>query len=170
MEQQSNSTEHRLKTEMPQDHDPMLEPSRNEEDDRDNKKPSKHGRATDRWSRHATDFWLWELCATVTSLLSLVAIVLILRLHEGRPLPAWPLSITINSLISIFSTIMRWTLLVPIAAGIGQAKWHWFQQYHTLGDVEVYDQASRGPMGALKMLWCIRWRWGFDCSSKGLSH
>lgn len=94
----------------------------------------------------------------LVSLLSMLAIVLVLRLHEGRPLPTWPFSITINSLVSVFATIMKATMLVPIAAGISQAKWHWFRQLHPLNDIEVYDQASRGPWGALKLLWNIRWR------------
>ncbi len=94
----------------------------------------------------------------LVSLLSMVAIVLVLRLHEGRPLPTWPFSITINSLVSVFTTIMKATMLVPIAAGISQMKWHWFQQHHVLNDIEVYDEASRGPWGGLKLLWSIRWR------------
>ena len=114
--------------------------------------------SSNRWSRIATYQWIWELCALLVSLLSLVAIVLILRLREERPLPDWPVSITINALISIFATVMSATMSVPIAAGVSQAKWSWFQQYHALSDVEVYDQASRGPWGALKMLWNIRWR------------
>jgi len=112
----------------------------------------------DRWTHFTTDRWIWEICAMLVSLLSMLAIVLVLRLHEGRPLPTWPFSITINSLVSVFATIMKATMLVPIAAGISQAKWHWFRQLHPLNDIEVYDQASRGPWGALKLLWNIRWR------------
>lgn len=115
-------------------------------------------RSLSRGRRFATDWWTWELCAILTSLISLAAIVLVLLLHEGRPLPDWPWSITINSLVSIFATIMSGTMLVPVAAGIGQAKWHWFQKDHALSDIEIYDQASRGPWGALKMVWQIRWR------------
>lgn len=93
------------------------------------------------------------------SLICLVAIILILRLHDGRPLPEWPFSITINALVSVFATLMGATMLMPIAEGISQAKWHWFQDIHTLSDIELYDRASRGPYGALKMLWGIRWRY-----------
>lgn len=121
-------------------------------------KASRRQRAHSRWSHRATDWWLWELCSLLCSVISLVAIVLVLRLHEGRPLPQWPFSITINSLVSVFATIFSATISVPVAEGISQAKWQWFQQYHTLEDIEVYDRASRGPWGAVKMLWSIRWR------------
>lgn len=155
----SERKQHHVETDMPQDHHAMLEQSGTDKLGKLSEKTSKPGRRTERWSRFATDRWIWELCAMLMSLSSLVAIVLVLRLHDGRPLPDWPFSITINSLVSIFSTIMGFTLLVPIAEGISQAKWHWFQQYRALRDVEVYDQASRGPWGSLKMLWGIRWRW-----------
>lgn len=112
-----------------------------------------------RCSHLATDWWLWELCATMTSLISFLAIILILRLHEGRPLPDRPFSITINSLVSIFATIMKAAMLVPIAEGISQSKWLWFQQHHALQDIEIYDRASRGPWGALKMVFNIKWRY-----------
>lgn len=151
--------QHQIEITTPPDHQSILEQSENyEELDMPTGKGSEHTRAMDRWSRLPTDWWIWELLALLCSVISLVAIVLVLRLHEGRPVPDWPFSITINSLLSIFATIMSATMLVPIAEGIGQGKWHWFQQYHALRDMEVYDQASRGPWGALKMLWGIRWR------------
>lgn len=151
--------QHQIEITTPQDHQSILEQSKNyEELDMPMEKGSKRTRAMGRWSRLATDWWIWELSAMLSSLISLVAIVLVLRLHEGRPVPDWPFSITINSMISIFATIMSATMLVPIAESISQAKWQWFQQHHALKDMEVYDQASRGPWGALKMLWRVRWR------------
>ena len=122
------------------------------------RKGSKHAPATSHKPRLKTYWWIKELSALLVSILSFLCIVLTLRIHEGRPLPDWPLSITINSLVSVFSTVMGMTLLVPLTEGISQAKWHWFVNYHPLSDMEVYDQGSRGPWGALKMLWKIRWR------------
>ena len=121
-------------------------------------KDSKYTLPTSIWSRLETDWWIKEIGAMLISILSLLCIVLILRIHEGRPLPDWPLSITINSLVSIFSTIMGMTILVPLEQCISQAKWHWFQEYHPLADMDMYDRGSRGPWGALRMLWDIRWK------------
>ena len=46
----------------------------------------------------------------------------------------------------------------PRTAGVSQAKWHLFRQVHALNGMKVYDQASRGPWGALRLLWNIRLR------------
>ena len=121
-------------------------------------KGSEHTPATAHWSRLEIDWWIKELSALLISLLSLLCIILTLRIYDGRPLPNWPLSITINSMVSIFSTIMGMTLLVPLTEGISQAKWLWFRNYHPLSDMEVYNRASQGPWGALEMLWIVRWR------------
>ena len=141
-----------------QDHQPMLERSRDNEDPARDTQHSRYTRATSRLSRLETDWWIKEISATLISILSLLCIVLVLRFHEGRPLPDWPFSITINSLVSIFSTIMGMTILVPLEECISQAKWHWFQEYHPLADMDMYNRGSRGPWGALRMLWVIRWR------------
>ncbi len=121
-------------------------------------KGSEHTPATAHWSRREIDWWIKELSALLISLSSLLCIILTLRIYDGRPLPDWPLSITINSMVSIFSTIMGMTLLMPLAEGISQAKWLWFRKYHPLSDMEVYNRGSRGPWGALEMLWIVRWR------------
>lgn len=108
-----------------------------------------------------TSCWFWEILALLVSLLALVMIFLILYLYQGRYVREWPYTITINALIAIFSTVLKAALFVPVAASISQAKWDWFhrQEGQTLADMEVYDQASRGPWGALRMLIVIRWRY-----------
>ncbi|MCJ1428148.1 hypothetical protein MMC29_006056 [Sticta canariensis] len=104
--------------------------------------------------------WIWEILALLVSILALMMIVLILYLFQGRSLLDWPCPITINSLIAICSTVMKAALSVPVAASISQAKWDWFHQEEgqTLADMEIYDQASRGLWGAMRMLTEIRWR------------
>ena len=90
-------------------------------------------------------------------------IVLILYLFQGRSLLDWPCPITINSLIAIFSTVMKAALSLPITASVSQAKWDWFHQEggQALADLEMYDQASRGLWGAVRVLTEIRWRYIF---------
>jgi hypothetical protein len=113
----------------------------------------------DHYIQAAIDHWLFEALALWLSSVSLAAIVIILVVHVNRPLPRWPLSITINALISVFAVIMKSALLVPVASAIGQSKWYWFGgRPHPLADIQVYDDASRGPWGSLLMLFSIRWR------------
>ena len=48
---------------------------------------------------------------------------------------------------------------MPVAQGISQLKWTYFQQRpHRLAELQVFDDASRGPLGSLQLLWKIRWK------------
>ena len=44
-------------------------------------------------------------------------------------------------------------MVLSVAAAIGQSKWLWFQDdSRILQDIELFDDASRGPLGSLRML------------------
>lgn len=47
-------------------------------------------------------------------------------------------------------------LLVPITACISQLKWSYFESPRSLSQMQVFDDASWGPRGALLMLWKTR--------------
>ena len=59
------------------------------------------------FSARFRDWWLWELMGSILSILCMVAIVAILAAYDRKPLPEWPYSITLNSLLSILSTIAK---------------------------------------------------------------
>jgi hypothetical protein len=63
------------------------------------------------------DYWWKCLVACAVMLCSLMAIILILALHQDRPLPNWPFSITLNALISTMLAILKSSMLAIIAAG-----------------------------------------------------
>lgn len=96
-----------------------------------------------------------------------MAIILVLSLYNGHPVLDLPRVINANAILAIFSTSMTAALSVPLALSISQAKWKWFHDDQGGGkpfsDLEVYDQASRGPWGALVMLGKIRWRCSLYC-------
>ena len=48
-------------------------------------------------------------------------------------------------------------LLLAVAESISQYKWLYFRGNgsKTLGDLQTYDTASRGPWGALQMLFTV---------------
>lgn len=108
--------------------------------------------------------WLWELLALIICIASLLAIIVTVSIRHGRPPPIFPLGITINAAVAIHSTIMKTTMLYCAAEAVSQSKWIWFgREARNLSDVDLYDQASRGPWGALIMLWRVRWRCVFPC-------
>ena len=61
--------------------------------------------------------WWKTIAAVVIMLVSLTAIILILAIHQNKPLPDWPFSITLNALISIMVVILKSSMLAIIAAG-----------------------------------------------------
>ena len=110
-------------------------------------------------ARHSFFFYWWqEIVATIIMLIALAGIILILGLHEGKPLPKWPYSITPNSLISTLVTIMKAMMLAVLASGLSQTKWLWFKEARPLEHYSIYDKASQGPKLASQLLWVLRGR------------
>jgi len=44
-------------------------------------------------------------------------------------------------------------MMVAVAAGISQQKWNWFsRRARVVKDLQVFDDASRGPWGSIKLV------------------
>jgi hypothetical protein len=103
------------------------------------------------------EFWAWEWTALIVSFLAVTASAITLRIFDGRPIPQWSWhskGISVNSLLSLLSTLSRASLLMPIDECMGQLMWLRFAaQQHRLADVRMYSEATRGPLGALKLMW-----------------
>lgn len=107
----------------------------------------------------ASQWWLWELLACFGSLLGLIAILVFLKVYDSRPQPQWPSYITINTVISLLTAVMKAPLLLSTAACISQTKWiHYQANPRPLTDFVVYDNASRGPLGSLSLMWLLKGR------------
>jgi hypothetical protein len=96
----------------------------------------------------------WWLCiaSLIVSILALGAIIILLALVDGKTLPKLPLSITVNTYVSFFGAIAKASMLVAVAESISQLKWLWFRQPRTLEDMQIFDDASRGPLGAAMLI------------------
>lgn len=88
---------------------------------------------------------------------------------DQQPVPNWVLSqsvrghtigfsLSINSIISIFSTVVKSLILIPVAASIGQLKWLWFSDGHKLSDFQRFEAARSGPLGAVLLFWAMKGR------------
>ncbi|KAF2135590.1 uncharacterized protein K452DRAFT_347514, partial [Aplosporella prunicola CBS 121167] len=109
--------------------------------------------------RTVSDLWLWEIVSNFISIACIVVIAVILSVFDGKALSQWQPPIKPNALISIFATIAKATLLLPVAECISQIKWLYYgKEYRSLVDVQCFDQASRGPWGSLMFLWRFRAR------------
>lgn len=76
----------------------------------------------------------------------MIAVVALLMVADGSPLPKLPLSVTVNTYISFCIAIAKAAMLVPVAGSINQLKWLWFRQSKVLQDIQILDEASRGPL------------------------
>ncbi|KAI1656830.1 hypothetical protein F4813DRAFT_397115 [Daldinia decipiens] len=102
----------------------------------------------------ALGVWKFQLFASLLSSASVIGLAVIAATFSGRPLSDWPLDvISINGVVAILTTLMKGLMMVLIADSIGQAKWSWFsrdrQEGRSLIDLELIDNASRGPWGSL---------------------
>ena len=117
--------------------------------------------------------WKWEILALVTAIGLLVATFVTLRAYDDNEYSDWPYSINLNTLLAIYTTILRALLLIPIAQGemnhppgcpmpsadpchprisvISQEKWNWFLRPQPLHHLESFDLASRGAWGSARL-------------------
>lgn len=108
------------------------------------------------WNRIAnpfSDWWMGELLAILVSIVTFIAIVIILRKYENRTLPKLPHNVSLNLVVSTLATVSKSSLLLAVASAIGQFKWLWISaKYHPLRDLQIFDEGNRGPLGASKLL------------------
>ena len=100
------------------------------------------------------DCWYGEIMAMIFSLVCFCAIAILLRVYENKPVPLLPHGLTLNAMVSVLATGSKSALLFSVASNIGQWKWIWYreQKMRKLSDLQVFDDASRGPLGAIQLL------------------
>ena len=101
----------------------------------------------------ANGSWALEIVSLFVSAAAVAGIIVILAHFNNRPLPEWPLNITLNTLIALLSTLANANLAIPLQSGLSQLKWIRFKAGRApLTDMEAFDDASRGTWGALLLL------------------
>jgi hypothetical protein len=97
----------------------------------------------------------------------MIAIVVVLALRiDGKPRRSWTLPLAPNTVIALFSTLSKSAILLVITACISQLKWIYFgRRGHRVMDLQIFDDASRGPIGAISLI--MRIRWGATIASFG---
>jgi hypothetical protein len=105
--------------------------------------------------RATLDTWFYEGAALAFSVGCLVALAVMLSICKGQETPRLPYNITLNALVSILATAAKSSLLFAVAGTLGQVKWAWFTDRRELADMQVFDDATRGPWGAIVLL-CSR--------------
>ncbi|KAI0466553.1 hypothetical protein F4859DRAFT_507332 [Xylaria cf. heliscus] len=116
------------------------------------KPPSK----VSRWDR-LNDGWAPEIFSQVCSLLFLLALIILLSRLDGRPLSTWTIAVSPNAVVAILSIASKASLIYALGQTLSQLKWlHLTKKPNSLEDLQHYDDASRGPLGAIRMFWTVR--------------
>lgn len=100
------------------------------------------------------DAWLWEVLGLLLSLANIIAIAIVLVLLNNKALSSWKMPIRPNALVSVFASISKSALILPITECISQFKWLYYSKSERrLQELQFFDDASRGPLGSLLFLW-----------------
>lgn len=112
------------------------------------------------YTRYFEEWWLWELLSAILGLLAMVAMYWLLSQHNDRRLPQWGsvfgAEINLNAVLSLLGLVIKSSLMLAVLECISQLKWTWYSKtYRSLEDLHVFDNASRGPIGAIWILFKV---------------
>jgi hypothetical protein len=101
--------------------------------------------------------WLWELIASVFSVACMAAVIGVLLYEQGKPLDQWEQGLGRNipptAVVSVLGTMGKTSCIVAVAEIISQLKWvHFKTKSQKLIDLQLFDDASRGPWGAFMLV------------------
>jgi hypothetical protein len=97
--------------------------------------------------------WLWEITGCVVSIIALALIVLVLVISDGKPLPRLPWKIKLGSVLSVLVVFLEGGASLAFASCMCQIMWIRFRKRHcSLTDIDLYEGASRGIWGSVKLL------------------
>ena len=105
------------------------------------------------WTWFNTDSWALEGLALAVSVATVVTILVMLATYNGCPITDWNYAVAPSSLLSILSTLLQGTVTFVMGSSLGQLKWIWHhQRKRVLYHFQLFDGASRGPMGSTSFL------------------
>ncbi|KAI1033882.1 hypothetical protein LB503_011064 [Fusarium chuoi] len=136
-------------------------PGRDVDTDEIELNPTRESSRRSRYVRHgtfSTHGWGLELLSSCTTLVLFAGMVAIFCSMKNKPYSEWPLSISINTTIAILSTACTAAMMHNVSAFIGQLKWlHFKRSPQNVINVERFDEASRGPLGAILLIFKGPW-------------
>lgn len=95
------------------------------------------------------------MLGVLCGVLSMVALIGILKHYQNKPASDWNFFLHINTVVNILATIGTTTLATPIESGLSQLKWMRFKGSKggaPLDDLNFLDEASRGTVGRANLL------------------
>lgn len=115
---------------------------------------------THKISHWASTWWIWETSACFVAMTVHIAMIALLNIYKDARVSSWTNRWTLNSNIALMITVIKGAALIPVASALGQLKWRRFRNYREIQDMDVFDEASRGTLGSLRLLLHLRF-WHF---------
>jgi hypothetical protein len=105
------------------------------------------------------DTWTFEIIAFVFSVLASGCLIYLLVSFNEQPVFKWH-GLSLNTIVSIVSTISKTLMTFIVSAGISQWKYIDFSKNkRKLIEFDRLDSASRGPLGSSTLLWKTRFKY-----------
>jgi hypothetical protein len=111
--------------------------------------------ATYNASDNVFERWLFEILSLLVSAACMVAIILIYVQIKNQPMSKNESPLT---WINVLGKVSSAALIVPTSETLGQLNWNWFHNSKAMWDFEIFDKASRGPIGALMLIYRTKGR------------
>jgi hypothetical protein len=112
--------------------------------------------------------WFWEISACFLLAGVLIGISWRLAVQNGKPLPQWPLSVTINSLLTFHIYVVKAAMLFIIDSTITQCQWLWFDKERPLYDAVQYNEAVNDLLPSVLIFLNEFWRFRRPLTTFGI--
>ena len=99
--------------------------------------------------------WLFEIVSCLISASCMAGVISIYFWLKGKPIAEAGILLTAAN---VLGKVASAALIVPTSEALGQLKWNWFHNSKAMWDFEIFDKASRGPWGAVMLLFRTRGR------------
>ena len=96
--------------------------------------------------------WMLEMSAAALCVSCSIAIAIVLAVWSDHPVPQLSKGITVNAIVSILATMSKSAMLLVVASCMSQQKWIWFRSRRPLAHIQLFEDASRGPLGSVSLL------------------
>ncbi|KAF4467831.1 zinc-binding oxidoreductase [Fusarium albosuccineum] len=103
--------------------------------------------------------WNLEVVALITSAAALVSLLILLVRQDGQPLSKWTMPLSLNTIVSLLSVMIKTPLAFVVGNCIAQGKWTWFSKRQgPLAAFVAIEEAGRGPLGSLQLMFKLKFR------------
>lgn len=102
---------------------------------------------------------MWSILGSIACM---IGVIVILSRMKDQPLSNWTIILSLNSTIAVLITALKSWAMLAVASCLSQGKWMFFQKKRaSLRQLDIFDDASRGPLGAVRLFWALRRRLDF---------